>query len=269
MFEFNGGIMRHNLMQPVGFRYKEKSHSDYYTFFHFFDSVELNVSDNIFITTSHAVIIVDKGAVFESNSLISYPMHYSWFRFDCDKSDLDALGVELNRPYYPERYGEIFKLTERLQNLFMNKNADEKLGMTNIEAINNTICEIMKRVGFGERDTHIGSTVRDRLLSLRAELYDKVGERWSLDKMAHYVNYNKCYFVRAYKKFFGVSPIDDFINIKMDKAKEYLSSTEYKSGDISAMLGYNDYTQFSRQFKKKVGISPTEYRTKYQKYTHV
>ena len=96
MFEFNGGIMRHNLMQPVGFRYKEKSHSDYYTFFHFFDSVELNVSDNIFITTSHAVIIVDKGAVFESNSLISYPMHYSWFRFDCDKSDLDALGVEFD-----------------------------------------------------------------------------------------------------------------------------------------------------------------------------
>ncbi len=265
MFEFDGGIMRHNLMQPVGFRYKELGSSNYYTFFHFFDSVEFGFSHKRFITTSHSVIIVDKRSYFETNSLVSYPMHYSWFRFNCTEDDLNALGIELNRPYYPERYGEIFKLTEKLQNLFMNKLGDEKHGMTNAEAINKTIFDIMRALSAGERDTHVGTTVRERLLTLRAELLEKFGEKWTLDKMARRVNYNKCYFVRVYKKFFGISPTDDLIGIKIEKAKEYLSATEYKAGDISSMLGYPDYTQFSRQFKKKVGISPTEYRAKHQK----
>ena len=48
--------------------------------------------------------------------------------------------------------------------------------------------------------------------------------------------------------------------IRMEKAKELLTTTEYSMKEICAMVGYADPNYFSRSFKKNVGVTPTEYK---------
>lgn len=48
--------------------------------------------------------------------------------------------------------------------------------------------------------------------------------------------------------------------IRMDKAKELLTTTECSMKEICSMVGYADPNYFSRSFKKNVGVTPTEYK---------
>ena len=47
--------------------------------------------------------------------------------------------------------------------------------------------------------------------------------------------------------------------MKIELAKSYLRENNYNVTQISEILGFSSIHYFSRQFKKKVGMSPIEY----------
>lgn len=62
--------------------------------------------------------------------------------------------------------------------------------------------------------------------------------------------------------------LTDYINeIRMEKAKELLSSTNVQIGKISTMVGIYSRATFIRNFKKIEGCSPSEYRINTHKAT--
>ncbi len=64
-------------------------------------------------------------------------------------------------------------------------------------------------------------------------------------------------------KIFGEStntaPMEYFMNLKIDEAKKLLREKNYSVSEISDMLSYSSIHNFSRAFKKSVGMSPTAY----------
>lgn len=47
----------------------------------------------------------------------------------------------------------------------------------------------------------------------------------------------------------------------MEKACMLLETTNFNTGKIATMVGYNDCNYFSMTFKKHMGASPTHYRS--------
>ncbi len=82
----------------------------------------------------------------------------------------------------------------------------------------------------------------------------------SLEDVASQVNISPCYFSLIFKQELGISFIDFLTNLRINKAKELLTFSNYKTYEISYQVGYNNPTYFSTIFKKHVGFSPTEYR---------
>ncbi|MNV82907.1 Arabinose operon regulatory protein [compost metagenome] len=68
------------------------------------------------------------------------------------------------------------------------------------------------------------------------------------------------YFIRLFKQQIGVPPIQYITRKKITKAKELLRSTQRSVGEIAHDLGFSDLYYFSKQFKKNVGQSPSEFR---------
>lgn len=60
----------------------------------------------------------------------------------------------------------------------------------------------------------------------------------------------------------GQGPIEYFLALKIAEAKRLLREDGLTVSRISDMLGYSSIHNFSRAFKKSVGISPTEYKKK-------
>lgn len=82
----------------------------------------------------------------------------------------------------------------------------------------------------------------------------------SLDDVSRVVNISPYYFSKIFKEGTGENFIEYLTNIRMDKAKELLSTTEYSMKEICGMVGYSDPNYFSRSFKKNVGVTPTEFK---------
>lgn len=76
----------------------------------------------------------------------------------------------------------------------------------------------------------------------------------------HKLNYSR--FIDNFTKTTGVSPRQYIIQTRIQKAMELLNSTSLSIQDISEMIGYDNPLYFSRLFKKTLGMSPSEYRTK-------
>jgi two-component system response regulator YesN len=84
------------------------------------------------------------------------------------------------------------------------------------------------------------------------------------EKAAGYIYLNSAYLSRIFKRETGQSLIDFIINAKMDRAKILLTESSLKIVDICEEIGYENYSHFGQAFKKKVGISPVEFRKRFQ-----
>ncbi len=74
----------------------------------------------------------------------------------------------------------------------------------------------------------------------------------------YYINKNYASFL--FKRNTGMSYSDYLNKLRMEQAKKLLVSTEYTIFEISEMVGYIDYSYFIKAFKKKYGVTPTQYR---------
>lgn len=67
-------------------------------------------------------------------------------------------------------------------------------------------------------------------------------------------------FKREFKKIFDDSPANYMLNAKLSKARELLRISDLPINEVAYEIGFNDPLYFTRQFKKKVGTSPSAYR---------
>lgn len=82
----------------------------------------------------------------------------------------------------------------------------------------------------------------------------------SLDDAADYANMSSCYFSKMFKKITGNTFISYVTDCKIEIAKQMLLNTDMPVINIAYDLSYSETNYFSKAFKKKVGITPTEYR---------
>ena len=63
-----------------------------------------------------------------------------------------------------------------------------------------------------------------------------------------------------YKKRFNLSPNEDLIQMRIDKSKLLLLSTNLKLQHISQLCGFKNEYYFSRIFKERENVTPGAYR---------
>lgn len=82
----------------------------------------------------------------------------------------------------------------------------------------------------------------------------------SLDDVSKVVNISPYYFSKLFKEEAGVNFIDYLTKKRIDYAKKLLEDNTYSIKEVCAMCGYSDPNYFSRIFKKKENVTPSEYR---------
>lgn len=85
----------------------------------------------------------------------------------------------------------------------------------------------------------------------------------TIQKLADHLHISPSYLSLIFKKDAGVTFLKYLVNIRLNAAKELLSTTDMKTMEIAERIGYPDVNYFSYFFKKNYGISPREYRNKF------
>ncbi|TDF93773.1 response regulator transcription factor [Paenibacillus piri] len=82
----------------------------------------------------------------------------------------------------------------------------------------------------------------------------------ALEEAAELVHMSPYYVSKYFKQKTGENFSDFVMSVKMEKAAQFLKEIDYKTYEISDMIGYSNPKNFTRTFKKYFGKSPREFR---------
>ncbi|WP_417366803.1 GlxA family transcriptional regulator [Flavobacterium beibuense] len=96
-----------------------------------------------------------------------------------------------------------------------------------------------------------------------------IAEKISIDELADKFAIGRRHFDRRFKKATNNTAGEYIQRVKIEAAKKQLETSNKNINEIMYEVGYNDTKTFRNLFKKLTGLSPVEYRNKYNRETIV
>jgi len=107
------------------------------------------------------------------------------------------------------------------------------------------------------------SKLRNRaktLNELRLQVHADIARKWTVREMAESEGLSPSRFAIEYRMEFGVSPIDDLIDARINRAEYMLTHLTSTIKQIAKECGFNSEEHFSRVFYSRRGCSPGKLR---------
>ena len=82
----------------------------------------------------------------------------------------------------------------------------------------------------------------------------------SLDSVGEILHISPAYLSAQFKKYQKMNFLDCLTELRINAAKELLNDPFRSSAEVASMVGYEDASYFARAFKKRTGVTPTQYR---------
>lgn len=159
---------------------------------------------------------------------------------------IDTISIVRNTISVQANYVETARI---MQNILLSTSLIE------LERILSDYCEKIIQ-SLHERNNHISPIIKSLVDYIKNNLHEEL----SLKSLSHQFHINTVYLGQLFQKEMNVV-FSDYVNeLRIHKAKELLQTTHLRAGEIGKQVGYSDSTYFYKQFKKKIGLTPTEFR---------
>lgn len=123
---------------------------------------------------------------------------------------------------------------------------------------------VMKLIGYivafekqkGYSGNRIESIIRHACYTMRKNTDTNI----NLQEIADANNVGYAYFRKMFKKYMGIPPLKYHNGLRILRAKELLIGSDKRINEISTELGFQSIYYFSRLFKDKTGMTPSEFK---------
>lgn len=99
------------------------------------------------------------------------------------------------------------------------------------------------------------------------ELIDYINRNYeknlTIDYLADFIGYSKTHFMTVFKQHTGTSCTEFVIQVRLNKASDLLINTSYSVLEIANRIGFNNLSNFNRQFKRYYQTTPSKYRKQF------
>jgi len=86
-----------------------------------------------------------------------------------------------------------------------------------------------------------------------------INKTLKISDISNHINFSESHLSKIFRNKTGSSPLDYFINLKMQEAIRLLTNQSLKIKEVAYRLGYNDPYYFTRIFTKHIGSSPASF----------
>lgn len=251
--------IRHEWPEKTGFNLTRMNGADEYVFLHFIVPVEL------WAEGKKQMVAPDTCIVFSPHRAnwfrCTEDLIHDWMHVDGDVAEVMAkYGLVPDKIYCPSDGQFITDIMRDLEaeffanRLYVQDWVDAKINELFIHIARNISKDKTEPLSMANGDLY------PQFRRLRAELFMHLEQDWQIASLASSVQLSKSRFHVIYKKIFGISPVQDIIMGRVEKAKRLLLSNQYTIEKIAVFCGYKDEYHFIRQFKKTTGVTPGSYR---------
>lgn len=219
---------------------------------------QFQINDKLFSVHTHQLIVVNPNIAHTEVSHESHPLEYIVLGIE---------GLELTVPGSEEARYCIYSFPENNEVLACMQNVLQEMQERKPEY--QTVClacldiimvQLMRNASVSVTQTCSRFPANRQCASVRQYIEQHYKESITLDLLAEKVSINKFYMAHAFKREYGVSPINYLIACRIREGKRLLAETDLSLSQIAAVLGFSSSSYFSQSFRNAEGISPTEYR---------
>lgn len=118
------------------------------------------------------------------------------------------------------------------------------------------VYELLRQI----KQHHIPLKPADLVFQAISYLQEHYAKPLTLDQLAALLDSSSRHLSRLFKRRTGFSPIEYMLQLRMNKARELLATTDATLQEIAEYIGYPDSYSFAKMFKKHVGTPPARYR---------
>jgi AraC-like DNA-binding protein len=104
----------------------------------------------------------------------------------------------------------------------------------------------------------------DRIHRAQELLLQNLEHPPSLLELARWVETNDCTLKQGFKQVFGTTVFGHLHQQRLQVARQLLATTSLKVQTVGRKVGFCDRNYFTHSFKRKFGVTPTEYRQQQQ-----
>lgn len=217
------------------------------------------------------IFVVTPGTLHSIHRIKGYAMEYENIIFEMDflgegAADLCAgeflVPLALGRLFPPvhirageEHYEELQRCLVQMEKLCEKKEKGYELGVK--AAVLQLIFLLIRKY---PSIKEVSSPDRERLKEVLQEIGKKLDQDLKVLDMARFCGWSESHFMRWFKKMTGDSFTSYVNDRRLANAAEALRRTEDKILSVSQDAGFSNLSNFNRQFKKRYGVTPREYR---------
>jgi AraC-like DNA-binding protein len=129
------------------------------------------------------------------------------------------------------------------------------------QMISSTVLSILGSVYYKNKNgQYIDTYIVDKINEARNIIKSNIESTLSQEDVARKLGLGYSWYRRTFKEYTGVSPAQYQLQQKLMRAKELLTTTDKNISEIAYLLHFENVCQFSTFFKKKEGITPSEFR---------
>ena len=180
------------------------------------------------------------------------------------KTDMDTRlkGIELGADSYITKPFSATYLEARVENLLQRRQRLQEFFRTHLMDERDTPVEEQQR-----KETEDSMSPQDRkFLERLTELMEKNMDNGDLlvDDLVRELAVSRSVFFKKLKSLTGLAPIEFIKEMRVQRAARLIEAGDYNMTQISYMVGINDPRYFSKCFKHRFGMTPTEYKEKHR-----
>ena len=133
--------------------------------------------------------------------------------------------------------------------------------------LDNSFRYLVSRLGEDALSSYCAACEPTHVERARKYIYDHFSLPIGAGDVARELHITAAHLTRLFRRAVGESVTDYITRRRIERACEYLRSSEIPIGSLAVNVGFPDQNYFSRRFRAMTGLSPSAYRKKYKKTT--
>ena len=214
--------------------------------------------------TTHAVasdhfFIIPAGMAHAYRSDEKNPWSVYWIHFLGNKSGIYSRFACQPIPIERSKTSRISDRVDLFSEIF--RNLDRGFSIEALEYINLCLPHLLASF------THLNqfrlikeSGEKDPVTQSINFMLEHLNKKLMLEEIAAETGLSASHYSRLFLNRTGHSPIDYFIQLKIQRACRLVDNPGWMIADVAREMGFDDQFYFSRVFRKVMGMSPVEYR---------
>ena len=219
---------------------------------------QFQINAECFPGKAHQLVVVNPNIIHTEVSYEDHPLEYIVLGIE---------GLELTMPdsrearyciySFPEQNDVLTCMQRVLQEMQDRRPEYQTVCLAYMDLI---MVQLIRNASISTARSHARFPTNRQCASAKQYIDQHYKENITLDLLAQKVSSNKYYMAHAFKREYGVSPINYLISCRIREGKRLLAETDHSLSQIAAVLGFSSSSYFSQSFRNAEGIRPTEYR---------